>query len=221
MLWLLQKTVQYMLEDQAFTSPSEVFNPTRRRVLGVFGAGSLALVASSTPASAFFFGKRKNGAASLDLSALPSVWVQREGRNLTNYANFIGGLKLRYITTEQVISAHAKRRGSVWNSLPPKSLWKNMAPTLKVLDRLAAEINQPVKEIVSAYRSPSYNARCAGAKRGSWHQANVAVDVKFPVKASVVTSNVRSLRSRGLFKGGVGSYWSFTHIDTRGQSVDW
>lgn len=96
-----------------------------------------------------------------------------------------------------------------------------MAPTLKVVDRLAAELDQPVKEIISAYRSPSYNARCSGAKRGSWHKSNVALDVKFPVRASVVSSKVRALRSRGLFKGGVGHYSSFTHVDTRGQSVDW
>lgn len=179
-------------------------------------------MASSTPASAFFFGKKKEVVATrLDLSGLPEEWVRLQGRNLADYANYIGSIKLRYISTKQVIEAHAKRRGTVWNSLPPKSLWRNMVTTLRVVDRLGAEINQPVKEIVSAYRSPAYNARCSGAKTGSWHQANVAVDVKFPVRASVVTTSVRSLRARGLFKGGVGSYWSFTHIDTRGQSVDW
>lgn len=179
-------------------------------------------MASSTPASAFFFSKKRETAAiRLDLSGLPEEWVRLQGRNLADYANYIGGMKLRYVSTKKVIEAHAKRRGPVWNSLPPKSLWRNMVATLRVVDRLGAEINQPVQEIVSAYRSPAYNARCAGAKTGSWHQANVAVDVKFPVRASVVTTSVRSLRSRGLFKGGVGSYWNFTHIDTRGQSVDW
>jgi len=179
-------------------------------------------MASSTPASAFFFSKkRESEAIRLDLSGLPEEWVRLQGRNLADYANYIGGMKLRYVSTKKVIEAHAKRRGTVWNSLPPKSLWRNMVATLRVVDRLAAEINQPVEEIVSAYRAPAYNARCAGAKTGSWHQANVAVDVKFPVRAAVVTTSVRSLRDRGLFKGGVGSYWNFTHIDTRGQSVDW
>ena len=121
----------------------------------------------------------------------------------------------------QVIKAHAKRRGSVWNTLPPKSMWRNMAPTLKTLDRVAIELDQPVKEIVSAYRSPSYNARCAGARRGSWHKANVALDVKFHSRPSSVASIARNLRSRGHFRGGVGRYYSFTHIDTRGQNVDW
>ena len=205
---------------------SRQINANRRRVLGILGVGGFSLLASS-PASGFSLkfwkkGKKaKRAASSIDLSVLHQEWVKRQGSNLKGYADFLADLKLKRVTPQQVISAHAKRRGSVWNSLPPKSLWKNMAPTLKVLDRLAIELNQPVKEIVSAYRSPAYNARCVGARRGSWHQANVAVDVKFPIRASFVSSKVRSLRSRGLFKGGVGRYSSFTHIDTRGQSVDW
>jgi len=59
------------------------------------------------------------------------------------------------------------------------------------------------------------------ARRGSWHQANVALDVKFPVRASHVAAVARGLRSRGHFRGGVGRYSSFTHIDTRGRNVDW
>ncbi|MGB6221865.1 D-Ala-D-Ala carboxypeptidase family metallohydrolase [Haloferula sp.] len=209
-----------MLENQACPSSPEVFSSNRRSALGVIGASSLALLGSATPASAFFF-RKPAAETSLNVSKLPAAWVQRQGRNLAEYSQFIGKLRLRYVSTQQIIEAHAKHRGHVWNSLPPKSLWRNMAPTLKVLDRLAAELNQPVTEIISAYRSPAYNARCSGAKRGSWHQANVALDVKFPVRASVVSSEVRSLRSRGLFKGGVGRYYAFTHIDTRGQSVDW
>lgn len=177
------------------------------------------MLASTSPASAFFF--RKNSAEGMDFSDLPSEWVRRQGSNLDAYANYLAGLKLRHVTPEQVIAAHAKRRGSVWNSLPPKSLWKNMKPTLKVVDKVAAELGQPVKEIVSAYRSPAYNARCAGAKSRSWHMSNVAVDVTFGTRAWNVASKARSLRSRGLFKGGVGRYSGFTHIDTRGQSVDW
>ncbi len=191
----------------------------RRRALGVLGVGGLSLALSTTPASAFWFGRKKE--ATLDYSRLPAEWVRRQGGNLQSYANYIAKLGLKHVTPMQLIEAHAKRRGSVWNSLPPKSMWRNMAPTLKALDRVAASVGHPVKEVVSAYRSPSYNARCAGAKRGSWHQANVALDVKFPVRASSVASVARSLRSRGHFRGGVGRYYSFTHIDTRGQNVDW
>ncbi|RYD27561.1 MAG: DUF882 domain-containing protein [Verrucomicrobiaceae bacterium] len=96
-----------------------------------------------------------------------------------------------------------------------------MGYTLRVADRIAQEMNVNEVEVVSGYRCPAYNAHCAGAKTRSWHQANVAVDVKFPVRASQVTATARNLRDRGLFKGGVGGYWNFTHIDTRGENVNW
>lgn len=96
-----------------------------------------------------------------------------------------------------------------------------MGYTLRVIDRISVTMKVPVKEIVSAYRCPAYNAQCEGAKARSWHQANVAVDVQFETSAHNVTAAARSLRDRGLFKGGVGSYSSFTHIDTRGQNVNW
>lgn len=203
---------------------------SRRGALGTLGAGALALIGSSLPASAFFSRKPStprvivNGggsAAGGDLSGLPAEWVARQGSNLKAYAGYLGSLKLQRLTVRQVIEAHAKQRGTVWNTLPPRALWRQMVPTLRVIDRLCQEMEQPVTEIVSAYRCPAYNARCAGARSGSWHQANVAVDVKFPVAASTVAQTARTLRSRGLFRGGVGRYSGFTHVDTRGQNVDW
>ena len=191
----------------------------RRSALGTLGLGAIASWAGTSQASAFFFGNSKTQA--VNLSGLPSQWVALQGSNLTGYADFLAGLRLKYVTPRQLIEAHAKRRGSVWNMLPPKKMWKNMAPTLKAVDKVGAQVGRPVAEIISAYRSPAYNARCSGARRGSWHQANVAVDVKFPVSSWTVSKASRSIRSRGIFQGGVGHYSSFTHIDTRGQNVDW
>lgn len=198
---------------------------SRRGALGTLGAGALVLLGSAGPASAFFSRKPRitivTADPAVDLGGLPEEWVARQGSELKAYADFLAGLRLQRLTPRQVIVAHAKRRGSVWNCLPPRSMWKQMAPTLKVVDRISMQLGQPVAEIVSAYRSPAYNARCAGASRGSYHQANVAVDVKFPVRASAVAQTARTLRSKGYFRGGVGRYPTFTHIDTRGQNVDW
>lgn len=187
----------------------------------MLGTAGLMTLAGSTPASAFFFGKKAAPATAVDFSGLPADWVARQGTALKDYAGFIAGLKLDRLTARQVIDAHAKRRGSVWNSLPPKSMWKHMAPTLKVVDRVASELDSPVREIVSAYRSPAYNARCPGARRGSWHQANVAIDVRFAARPSTVSSIARQLRGGGKFSGGIGRYSNFTHIDTRGENADW
>jgi hypothetical protein len=211
---------------------------SRRGALGTLGLGAIAFLGSNTPASALF-SQKKDGpkvtvnsntssrgmtatqAAALDLSALPPEWVALQGGELKVYAAYLTSIKLQRLTPQQVIAAHAKRHGRLWNKLPPRSLWRQMVPTLRVIDRVAMEIGQPVGEIVSAYRCPAYNATCPGAKSGSWHQANVAVDVKFAASPSTVAGAARSLRTRGLFRGGVGRYGSFTHIDTRGQNVDW
>ena len=49
-----------------------------------------------------------------------------------------------------------------------------------------------------------------------------AVDVSFAdTRPSSVTRTSRELRKLGLFRGGVGGYRNFTHIDARGFNVDW
>lgn len=213
---------------------------SRRNVIGTLGVAAAALCASTGTAGAMWkWGGMddvpvvkvktipsdsrvgKGAAPSKNVGGFPEEWVRLQGRNLKDYTNYLNSLKLRNISAQDVIAAHAKERGSVWNSLPPREWWTRMGYTLRVIDRVSSEMRTPVKEIVSAYRSPAYNARCGGAKAHSWHQANVAVDVQFDTSARNVSSATRSLRDRGLFKGGVGSYSSFTHIDTRGQNVNW
>lgn len=214
---------------------------SRRKIIGTLGLATTAFCASSIPASAGWFWQKKddelpvvkvktiasdarvtgNAAPSKNVGGFPEEWVRLQGRDLNEYAAYINSLKMRNISAQDVISAHAKERGSVWNTLPPRQWWPRMGYTLRVIDRISSEMKVPVKEIVSAYRAPQYNARCRGAKTHSWHQANVAVDVQFDTSARNVTKAARSLRDRGLFKGGIGGYGSFTHIDTRGTNVNW
>jgi Peptidase M15 len=197
----------------------------RRHVLSTIGLGTLGILASSTKASAGIlgFGNSVRPAVMQNFSyaGLPEEWVARQGALLPAYVRYLQRVNLRYMTVQQVIDAHAKSHGSVWNNLPPQRLWPLAVPTLRAVDRVAMSLNQPVQEIISVYRCPVYNARCPGAKSGSWHQANVAMDVRFSTRASLVANTARDLRSRGLFKGGVGHYSDFTHIDTRGQNIDW
>lgn len=220
-------------------SPSDSFT-NRRKVIGTLGLASTALCASSVSASAGWFWKKKDNLPVVEVKSIssdarrrtsttpskqiggfPEEWVRLQGRNLKSYTNYVNSLKLKNISAQDLITAHAKERGGVWNTLPPKKWWTRMGYTLRVVDRVSTAMNVPIDEIVSAYRSPSYNSRCQGAKTGSYHQANVAVDVKFDTSARNVTHAARTLRDRGLFKGGVGSYSSFTHIDTRGTNVNW
>lgn len=195
---------------------------SRRSAIGIMGLAGLSLIASATPAQAFFFRKPAAEPASFpEIASLSPEWIQLQGTALKDYATYLQSLKLKRVTPGQVIAAHAKQRGKAWNSLPPKKLWKNMAPTLRAVDRIAAELDSPVDEIISAYRSPAYNARCPGASSGSWHQANVAVDVKFKIAPSIVTKTAFRVREKGYFKGGIGRYSGFTHVDTRGVNQNW
>jgi hypothetical protein len=203
---------------RSLLSGQELPSLSRRGALGSFGLGALALIASNTSASAGLF---TSSTPSIDLDGICPEWIAHQGSNLNGYIAYLQSIKLQRITVRQIIEAHAKQHGSVWNCLPSREMWVQMSPTLKVIDRVALELNQPVTEIVSAYRAPSYNALCPGAKSGSWHQVNVACDVRFPASPYQVTAVTRNLRSRGLFQGGVGSYSGFTHVDTRGQNEDW
>lgn len=210
----------------------------RRSVIGGLGLAGLGLLVSSTSANAFSLQKDANPAPKviiptqaqqspqvdiplLDLSDLPEEWLQSQRAILPSYSRYLMSLRLKSISARQVIEAHAKSKGPVWNTLPPRRWWTRMGYTLRVADRVALEMNVKEVEVVSAYRSPIYNAHCEGAREGSWHQANVAVDLKFPVRPGKVAAAARNLRDRGLFKGGVGGYWNFTHIDTRGENINW
>lgn len=228
-----------MPDHNSPSSPSLIITPdspdfvSRRGVIGTLGLATTALFAGSMNASAGWFSKSEDipvvkvkttgGAAkpSDKVGGFDEEWTKLEGSNITKYATYINSLKLKNISAQQVIEAHAKQRGKVWNRLPPREWWTRMGYTLRVVDRISSEMKVPVKEIVSAYRTHQYNSCCRGAKSHSWHQANVAVDVRFDTSARQVTTAARALRDRGLFKGGVGSYSSFTHIDTRGENVNW
>jgi uncharacterized protein YcbK (DUF882 family) len=191
------------------TSTPECQINSRRKFLGVLGAGAagLILVPGELPAAPW----PNSGAAG------SPMWNQF----LNEYAAYLAKQRFRNISVKQVIDAHMKMRGTVRNTPPPRSMWKNIVPALRVIDRIASELRAPVVEIVSAYRSPSYNARCPGAKRESMHTRNLAVDVKLATSPRNVAAMADRLRGKRYFKGGIGRYSSFTHIDTRGENVDW
>ena len=208
----------------------------RRGVLGTLGLAGLGALASSATAGAATRGSSSMPRVTVSTAPgpvaqpaapqsgqpdLPEEWMVNNGALVNDYFKYLNSLRMQRVCPKQVIETHAKSKAGVWNSLPPRAWWKRMGYTLRVVDRIALEMNVSQVEVISAYRAPAYNAHCPGAKSGSWHQANVAADVKFPVKASKVTETARQLRGLGLFKGGVGGYWDFTHIDARGVNIDW
>ena len=116
----------------------------------------------------------------------------------------------------------ARERKGVKNSPPPKRLWKNIVPTLRVVDELRAFFGKPCR-ILSSYRSPEYNRSVGGASLSQHLEFN-ALDIAFDgVSAKRVYELLLEWRKEGRFTGGLGYYPSsgFVHVDTRGRNTTW
>ncbi|MGK7898701.1 MAG: D-Ala-D-Ala carboxypeptidase family metallohydrolase [Xenococcus sp. (in: cyanobacteria)] len=158
-----------------------------------------------------------------------------EARNLsaarslsTELEAYIDGLGLIYFRGSELTPYWSRTCGNVRNSAPPRDLWSNIAPTLAVLDRLRAEIGAAII-ITSSYRDSDYNA-CVGGVANSQHKKFTAID--FVARSGTPSSWAAKLRSyRGQeftwnggnfeFRGGIGTYSTFMHIDTRGWNANW
>lgn len=105
------------------------------------------------------------------------------------------------------------------NTLPPPELWEMMEETAAIAD-LARERMGSGLIVLSAYRSPAYNKAVGGAK-SSRHLCFNALDLA-PVNGNVAALHkvLKALRKEGHFKGGIGRYPTFCHVDTRGYNVD-
>lgn len=192
-------------------------NSNRRKLLKLFGLASTCLLTSRVKVGGAFIAYRYK---SDEVPGIPDDWFILDN-NVHRYGNYILSLKLKHITPRMVIAPHFKTRGRVRNSIPPKKMWKQIGPTLKIIDKLCDEIGAPIKEIVSVYRSPGYNKAVRG-NRGSYHMTNQAIDVMFNRTSPWRVAHVaRQLRADKVFKGGIGRYSHFVHIDTRGVNADW
>jgi hypothetical protein len=188
----------------------------RRNFIKVAGLAASSVIIGSPTAGGGLFGY-----SSKEVKGIPKDWFDLAGVYIYQYGNYLLDLELKHITPRMVMTPHFKTRRGTHNILPPKKLWKKIGPTLKVVDALCDQIGLPVKEIVSAYRSPDYNKAVRGKSR-SYHMSNQAIDVVFHKASSWRVAKVaKQLRDRNVFKGGIGRYPGFVHIDTRGVNADW
>jgi hypothetical protein len=153
-------------------------------------------------------------------------WLNAHGKSAAEYFDYLSSLQLKRISVEEVIKVHAVKKAEIWNSIPPKSSWRRMGYTLRVVERIAQEMGVDHVDIITAYRSPAYNKQCVRSDCGfdqpnSWHQQNIAVDFSFPgISPDKVTKMAKQLRDEGLFRGAVGTHGNFTHLDARGVNID-
>ncbi|WP_404926298.1 D-Ala-D-Ala carboxypeptidase family metallohydrolase [Mesorhizobium sp. ORM16] len=140
------------------------------------------------------------------------------------FVSFIDGLGLRSITADEILFQGGQNQSGPCqglNTYPPEELWSNIAPTAAIVDKLRSDLAQPV-HLLSIYRSPAYNSCIQGSAAHSQHMQYRAIDFVMdggnPISWS---AKLKSYRASGMFKGGIGVYKTFVHVDTRGYNADW
>lgn len=134
---------------------------------------------------------------------------------------YIDSHGLRYFRGKEFTPYWDRSRNGVKNSPPQRALWGNIMPTLKILNSLRASAASPIY-LTSTYRSPAYNAQLEGAATQSQHMRFSAIDFYSEEKTPrQLWQALKQMRDGGLFKGGLGLYKTFVHIDTRGHNADW
>ncbi|WP_155905101.1 patatin-like phospholipase family protein [Methylopila sp. M107] len=140
----------------------------------------------------------------------------------------LADLNLKHLSSAELLflgkaNSDATSTGFQLNSLPPRELWPNIKQTALVLDQFMDIYDINEIEIISAFRSSAYN-KALGSSPDSAHMLFYAVDFKVKNKGTPAQwgNILRSIRSEGRFKGGIGISSVFVHLDTRGPlNRDW
>jgi hypothetical protein len=136
------------------------------------------------------------------------------------FQRFLYDHGIRYFSAREVFFRGASDERLNLNTDPPRDLWPNIIPTLKVLDTLREKMGKPIR-ILSCYRAPAYNRRIGGEK-ASYHMRFQACDIQMEdTPAARVHAVLSEMRKAGAFKGGLGRYPTFVHVDTRGYNASW
>jgi hypothetical protein len=124
---------------------------------------------------------------------------------------------VRYFTADEVFFRGARDARLQLNTDPPRSLWPSLLAVVRVADEARHRLGKAVK-INSAYRSPAYNRAISGASK-SIHVLGGALDLSG--SPATLHKILTQLRKEGFFKGGIGKYRTFVHVDVRGKNADW
>lgn len=223
------------MPEDAHHTPEDLKAGSRRRLSRRHIIAAMGL-AGASGCAAFYFGGGKDSVDKLAAKAriagdrlydqLRAEWNDRSLtqrhvlKDEADYRVFLDALALRYVTADEVIRPHRNIRGGVANELPPRHMWPRLVPALKIADEIRHRLGTPLNLINSAYRSPEYNLAWSGAKQ-SYHMQNRALDLMFREGPEAAAAVATELRKEGFFKGGIGIYPAFIHVDTRGFDATW
>jgi hypothetical protein len=124
---------------------------------------------------------------------------------------------VRYFDADEVFFRGARDAKLQLNTDPPRSLWPSLLAVTKVADEARHRLGKPLR-INSAYRSPAYNRAISGAS-ASIHVRGGALDLSG--SPATLHKILTQMRAEGLFRGGIGRYKTFCHVDVRGKNADW
>ena len=134
-----------------------------------------------------------------------------------DFQKLLDAAGIRYFTADEVFFRGARDARLQLNTDPPRSLWPSLLAVVKVADEARHRLGKPLR-INSAYRSPAYNRAISGASR-SIHVQGGALDLSG--SPATLHRILKEMRSEGLFRGGIGKYRTFNHVDVRGRNADW
>jgi uncharacterized protein YcbK (DUF882 family) len=152
-------------------------------------------------------------------------WFKKKGpkeqpKDRERFEDYIDRQGFKNFTGYELSRYFYRWRGNVQNAYPPRALWESFLPTLRIIDELRDALDAPIR-ITSSYRSPAYNKAVGGAPL-SFHKRFVAADIQVSgYTPHEVWKVLKEWRDKGKFKGGLGLYSTFVHIDTRGVNKDW
>jgi uncharacterized protein YcbK (DUF882 family) len=141
---------------------------------------------------------------------------------MNTFIDWFAAQRFRNFGAAEFTSYFARERRGVKNSLPPRGIWKNIVPALRIVDELRDSFGEPCR-ILSSYRSPDYNKEVGGVS-SSQHLEFTALDIAFDgISPQRVYDRLLEWRKAGKFVGGLGIYPSsgFVHIDIRGRNATW
>ena len=139
-----------------------------------------------------------------------------------SFSEWFAAQGFRHFSAGEFTSYFGAVRKGVTNSTPPRALWKNIVPALRIVDELREVLGRPCT-ILSSYRSPDYN-RAVGGVTASQHMDFRALDIAFDgIPPRLVFEKLSAWRAQGKFTGGLGLYpgAGFVHIDTRSSNATW
>jgi lysozyme len=128
--------------------------------------------------------------------------------------------KFKHFKAQEITWMWGRVNKGVRNSEPPRNLWRNIVPTLRILDDLRAHFTAPIT-LNSTYRSLAYN-RSVGSPDGSQHRRFSAIDFRVAGHSPAAVARVlKGWRAGGKFTAGIGTYKTFVHLDTRKNNATW